>query len=197
MSKQDLEGSELWKEYVSVFKELSKYVEPDPIVMLGNSITQAFRVGEFIPGFYFLNRGIDGDTTAGLLNRLKSSVYDLNPSKLFILIGTNDLVTISNKNIISNYKEMLLEIISHCPACEIISISILPTKGLIDRPNKRITELNSELEKLAKQFDVKFLNVHPLFCDENNELKKEFSEDGLHLNQAGYNLLAKKVRSCL
>jgi lysophospholipase L1-like esterase len=197
MSIFDFVGSDLWNQEVSMFEEMVKYIKPDPIVLLGDSLIQEFRMNEFLPGYYFINRGIDKETTRGLFKRLKCSVYDLNPARLFILIGSNDLTVISNEKIISNYREILLGIISHCPECEIVVISILPTKGLIDRLNKRILNLNIELEKLSSDFVLKFLNIHPLFCDEGNELKVEFSDDGLHLNQKGYNLFAKNIRSCL
>jgi lysophospholipase L1-like esterase len=165
--------------------------------MLGDSITQAFRVNEFIPDHYFVNRGIDGDTTAGVIHRLKSSVYALNPKMVFILIGTNDLPAFTNEQILKNYKDILLKIISNSSECEIFVEAILPTNGWVDRSNNRIIALNRDLEDLAKQFEANFLNIHPLFCDKNSELKSELSPDGLHLNQAGYNILAKLIKGCL
>jgi lysophospholipase L1-like esterase len=197
MAKQKCEASDYWKSQVEVFEEMTRYVKPDPVVVLGDSITQAFRIGEFIPEHYFLNRGIDGDTTVGVLHRLKSSVYELNPVKLFILIGTNDLPTLTNEQILQNYKDIILKIISKSSECEIFVISILPTNSWIDRPNKRINELNIKLEALAKKFEINYLNAFPLFCDEKNQLRQELTTDGLHLSPAGYNILAKLIKNCL
>jgi lysophospholipase L1-like esterase len=75
----------------NVFTHLNAVAKPGSIVFLGDSITDFFRVNEFFPGVYVINRGISGDTTDGVLNRLAESVYELSPSKIFLMIGTNDL----------------------------------------------------------------------------------------------------------
>lgn len=197
MIKEQFIPSELWKRKVRTFDELVRYIKPNPIVLVGDSIIQHFRISEFLPGYYFINRGINDDTLIGLLNRLKSSILDLYPEKVFIHIGVNDLPLNKDEEILSNYKDLLIEIIANNPSTSIYVISILPTSGYPEKRGSRISFINSELEKITKSLEIIFINVFPLFCDINEELKPDFSIDGLNLNQAGYNLLAKTIKSYL
>lgn len=197
MTQVAFDPSDHWKKKVRTFDELIRYIKPNPVVFAGDSIIQHFRMYEFIPGCYFLNRGIDGDTTNGLMNRLKCSVLDLNPEKVFLHIGVNDLPIKGDEEIISNYKDILIEIIANNPAANIYIISILPTNGWPDRLVSRISYINSELEKLCQSLEINYINAFPLFCNINEELKPELTTDGLNLNQVGYNLLAKTIKSYL
>ena len=197
MAQIAFDPSEQWKKEVRTFDELTRYIKPNPIVFIGDSIIQHFRMHEFLPGYYFLNRGIECDSTTGLLHRLKSSVLDLNPEKVFVHIGCNDLPIKTDEEILSNYKDILIEIIANNPAANLFVISILPTRGWPDRSVSRISYINAELERIAHTLEITFINVFPLFCDISEELKTELTTDGLNLNQIGYNLLAKTIKGYL
>ena len=60
------------------------------IVFFGDSITSGYKIEEFYPKNNVINSGTGGDTTENLLERM-NDVYKYNPSKVFILIGINDL----------------------------------------------------------------------------------------------------------
>jgi lysophospholipase L1-like esterase len=197
MTQIAFDPSEQWKKEVRNFDELKRYTKPNPIVFVGDSIIQYFRMNEFLPGYYFLNRGIESDTTTGLMNRLKCSVLDLNPEKVFIHVGTEDLPDKTDEEILSNYKDILIEIIAHNPATNLFVISILPTNGWPEKAVSRISYINAELERIARSLEITFINAFPIFCNINEELKPELTNDGINLNQVGYNLLAKTIKSYL
>ena len=69
---------------------------------------------------------------------------------------------------------------------DIFITSILPTRNNQPRPNKRIRELNKKIEIIADEFKVNYLDLHTLFADETDQLRGEFTEDGLHLNEKAY-----------
>ena len=79
----------------SAARQWSTQVQRDQgaVVFLGDSITQGWGddLGGVFPGVKVANRGISGDTTRGVLIRLKEDVLDLNPRAVVMLIGTNDL----------------------------------------------------------------------------------------------------------
>jgi len=197
MTQIAFDPTDHWKRKVRTFDELIRYIKPNPFVFIGDSIIQHFRMYEFLPGYYFLNRGIDGDTTTGVLHRLKCSALDLNPEKVFIHIGVNDLPSKTDEQIIANYKEIIIEIIANNPSANVFVISILPTSGWPDRLVSRISYINSELERLSHSLEINYINAFPLFCNANEELKADLTTDGLNLNQVGYNLLAKTIKSYL
>ena len=81
------------------------------IVFFGDSITEVYKVDEFFPKRNVINSGISGDRTENLLERM-DDVYRYNPSKVFLLIGVNDLnreksideITKNIQKIINNIK---------------------------------------------------------------------------------------------
>ena len=123
----------LYKKTVdNAFIELNKSAKPGGIVFVGDSITDFFRLNEFFHGVYIINRGIGGDTTDGVLKRLSESVFDLSPSKVFILIGTNDIgENKSYDHIIGNIALIIDKIQNKCPEANIYlqSISRVKSKG--------------------------------------------------------------------
>ena len=87
LSAQNNSRSTYWHQKQTLFESLA--TSPEDIVMLGNSITDGGEWAEILDNVHVKNRGISGDTTDGVLQRL-SSITDGKPSKLFLLIGIND-----------------------------------------------------------------------------------------------------------
>jgi hypothetical protein len=80
------------KTRLASFKELNKRAQKGGVVFVGDSITEGFPIDEILQcNKPMYNRGINGDTSIGVLDKLKEEVFDLIPSKVFLLIGTNDL----------------------------------------------------------------------------------------------------------
>ncbi|MHC0443209.1 GDSL-type esterase/lipase family protein [Flavobacterium sp. 3-210] len=162
------------------------------IILLGDSITNCANWDEIFSGKNVKNRGISGDITLGVLDRM-DEVVNRHPKKVFILIGINDIALNLNKEIIiSNYQKIISKIKNDSPATLIYIQSILPTndefttfknhQGKMDV----IKEVNLDLENLAKQNKIFFLNIFPEFLDDQGKLSKEFTNDGLHLLGNGY-----------
>lgn len=173
-----------------MFEELNKYTKPNGVVFLGDSITQDYNVYEFYPKLNVYNRGIGGDTTLGVIKRLKCSIYDLNPLKVVLLIGTNDLELLkpTKEELINNIKKIIKEIKNFNKNIEIILLSILPVNPNLSkitvgsRSNKLIKEVNLGLSKLES---VKYMDLYSVF-EKDNLLNPEYSVEGLHINEKGY-----------
>ncbi len=166
-------------------------VKKDAIVFLGNSITEAGRWQEMDPDRIILNRGIGGDNTFGLLARAKT-IIDLRPRKLFIMIGINDMARrIPIDIVMRNYRKLITAFKSAIPQTQVYVQSVLPvdtklSKGNYQTANPLVIELNKELQKMAKELQVTYVDLHPVFADANGELKTEFSKDGVHLYDRAY-----------
>lgn len=196
----------LYKKQVdNAFLELSKVAKPGGIVFVGDSITDFFRLNEFFHGIYVINRGIGGDTTDGVLKRLNESVFALLPSKVFLLIGTNDIgENKSDEHIIRNIKEIIDRIREKCPETQIYLQSIYPVSRVNDkkinkyivgrRTNERIRRINGELKKIAREKDIVYIDVFSHLTDENGNLKLEYTVEGLHLTIEGYRVCADVLR---
>ena len=152
------------------------------------------------------NGGIGADTTEKVLNRLKVSLFDLQPAKVVLLIGVNDIIfDLGVNNLLLNYGIILNDINLNLPNTEVLCLSILPMNQAVnstavpnvEKSNQIIMDVNIEIEKIVDEYDYEFVNLFPEFADDNNYLKEEFSDDGLHLNHNGYVVLSNKLKPML
>ncbi len=162
------------------------------IVFLGNSITDVGEWAEIWQNKKVRNRGISGDNTFGILARL-DEVTSSNPTKIFIMIGINDIAKeTSDSIIIANYKKIITRIKNESPATKIIVQSILPTNNdfveFKRHQNKmeHIVFVNTALENYCKEIGVVYVDLYTVFLDENKKLDKKYTNDGLHINGYGY-----------
>lgn len=163
------------------------------VIFLGNSITEGGNWNELFPDINAINRGISGDVSDGILNRM-SEITASNPQKIFLLVGTNDLARgKSVAYISSNIKAIIEEIKKGSPDTKIFLQSVLPYNPNVgDRFQGHKSKqqlaiiLNKHLKKIARQKGVKFIDIHKKFKNNNGELMAELTYDGLHLNKSGY-----------
>lgn len=193
------------KQVDNAFVELNKVAKPGSIVFVGDSITDFFRLNEFFHGVYVINRGIGGDTTDGVLRRLNESVFELMPSKVFLLIGTNDIGDDkSDEHIIGNIERIIDEIREKCPYAKIHLQSVYPVSRAKERKinryivgkrtNERIRRINEKLEKVAGEKGIVYIDVFSHLTDETGNLKSEYTVEGLHLTIEGYRVCADVLR---
>jgi lysophospholipase L1-like esterase len=189
----------------TVFFELNKSAEPGGIVFLGDSITDFFRINEYFHGVYVINRGISGDTTDGVLFRLPESVYQLRPSKVFLMIGTNDLGEKKpEQDIVHNINQIISAIQTNCPETKIYLESVYPVSNIRHkkirryivgkRTNEKICRLNKALEKLAREKDVTYIDIYSHLVDETGNLRLEYTVEGLHLTVEGYRAVSEVLK---
>lgn len=108
--------TEHWRDRTTLFKKEAETMDTNQVVFLGNSFTEGFDLRKFFSGSQPVNRGIDGDHIDGLLERFDYSVLKLKPSKLFVMIGINDIGAGDPDSLIrSNYQELLRTILKSLP----------------------------------------------------------------------------------
>jgi len=155
------------------------------IVLLGDSLTAGGNWDELFPDLPIKNRGINADTTMGLLARM-GPVTQGKPAAIFILIGTNDLPWYEHRHdemILGTYREILEKIQKESPATRVYVESILPRAHSY---SKRIQELNPRLKDMTESLGYTFIDLFPHFADANGALRADLNNDHLHLLAAGY-----------
>ncbi|MDQ6477155.1 GDSL-type esterase/lipase family protein [Dyadobacter sp. LHD-138] len=162
------------------------------IVFLGNSIIFWTEWNELLRNRHVKNRGIPGDTSYGVLDRL-DEVTSGKPAKVFLLIGINDLArNIPADVLLQNFSRIIRRVKSESASTRIYIQTILPTNDSFNKlPNHcnkdaLIRKVNSELLKLAQEEHVIFIDLYSHFADQAGKLKKELTWDGVHLTQEGY-----------
>lgn len=170
------------------------------IVFLGNSITEAGKWQELIQKKAVINRGISGDVTYGVLARI-DEVLASKPVKIFLLIGINDMKRgFPQEVILANFRRIIAAVKTQSPKTKLYIQSILPVHekmlpaSYAQINNEKINQLNHQLEILSKEQNLTYINLHPVFKDGNGSLKKELTNDGLHLLQASYILWAQYLK---
>ena len=164
-------------------------------LFLGDSITEYYDLDKYFPDMPVVNSGVAGDTTDDILNDMKGRVYDYNPSKVFLLIGTNDLLeNKTNEEIVDNIKRIVEEIRNQKSAVSLYLESIYPINRNTDkklymvgkRQNSDIIEINGMLEAFCKDSGIEYINTYDKLLDGDGNLDKQYTKDGLHLSEKGY-----------
>ena len=189
----------LWNSKRRSFAE-SAQRDQGALVLLGDSITQGWpNLEGYFPGVKIANRGISGDTTRGMLIRLKEDVLALNPSCVVMLMGTNDLEEMAEpETISSNVTLILKELKSHNSKMPIVLCLIFPSSESKTRPTAKIQATNKLITQAVKgDSQITVLDTFKLYANEAGDAKLEEFPDLLHLNKAGYDKWAASLRPLL
>lgn len=186
---------------VTKIKTKEKEVIPENIVFLGDSITYRYNLEEYYgTNHHMVNSGAEGNTTEDILNNLKERVYNYNPSKIFLLIGTNDIQKGKNtEEIIDNIKKIVEEIKINRPKAKIYIESIYPVdinnkKGMAkDRENSEIESINNKLQEYCKTEKIDFIDIYPKLLNGDKNMKAEYTKDGLHISEEGYKIITENL----
>jgi lysophospholipase L1-like esterase len=167
------------------------------IIFLGDSQTEQAEWHELFPdGPVVLNRGISGDYTEGMLERLPEIIRH-KPLKIFLLIGVNDLAFGNSvPEIEQAYRTIVQKIRSESPDTELYLQSLLPVNNDVRHvgvKNERILEVNARIAQIARDFALPYLDIATPLKDADGNLAAKFTEDGLHVNGLGYFVWKKEI----
>lgn len=186
-----------------------KQVGEKRIVLMGDSITEFWLTihPEFFAGKSYIDRGISGQTTPQMLIRFRPDVINLQPDVVVILAGVNDIAgntgPTTPEKIFGNITSMVE--LAKANAIKVILCSILPANDFYWRPNDKaaatIIQLNQLIKSYADKHHITYIDYYAVMADASNGLPKEFSNDGVHPNLKGYQimepLLEKAIRQIL
>ena len=189
-----------YPQWLDILKQEAKITarkNPQRLTILAGDSLSLWFPPELLPeDRSWLNQGISGEVSNGLLQRL--DFFDrTQPEVIFVMVGINDLIRgLDDQEILANYRQIISYLRKKHPQSEIVIQSILPhgaegvtwegKEKLLAIPNPRIRNLNQELNNLATEKAVRYLDLHPLFTDKQGNLRTDFTTDGLHLSPPGY-----------
>ncbi|HQO10763.1 MAG TPA: GDSL-type esterase/lipase family protein [Clostridiales bacterium] len=178
-------------------EQYMSYEGKSEVVMFGDSHTEMAEWTELLGRPGVINRGISGDITEGMLNRIQS-VVKADPKVCFVMGGINDVIRrVSYNKTVENIKNITLNLKQN--GVQTVIQSVLFTGELYEdyvKINKSVKELNIELEKFANEAGIHYLDLNSLLS-ERGKLRSEFSFDGLHLNPEGYRIWRRAVNDKL
>lgn len=180
---------------------VNKNFNNENYLFLGDSITDFYDLDKYYPDMPVVNSGISGDKVYEILNNIKKRVYDYNPTKIFLLIGTNQIHKEDEDKVYDSIIELINEIHNKLPNTIIYVQSIYPVNESINkkvvngRNNNKIKNVNKELNNYCKNYSYyMYIDMYELLKDDNDNLKKEYTNDGLHLNDEGYTVVTNVLK---
>lgn len=188
--------------------EQERQINSNDFVMLGDSLTEggdwATYFSEWLPaGISVVNRGIVGDDAPGIYDRLHQ-ILPGNPAKIFLLVGVNDIShQITADSVLTDIEKVVHRIVEECPDTKLYIQSLLPynfEKCKYKTMNKQdktmiIRKVNSGLRKMARKYNLKFIYLYDHFTGPGSiHLDPQFTNDGLHINQAAYHIWANALK---
>ena len=160
------------------------------VIMLGDSLTDENEWHEFFPDIKILNRGIRGQSSQQVLDRIQP-VLRTQAKYTFLMVGVNDILrNYTTENLIGNSKKILGLLLekNHKPILQ----SILHVSVDQIETNNRIKEANEQLMQLAKELNIDFIDLNTTLAPQGY-LEKNYTYDGIHLTGKGYEVWAKRI----
>lgn len=205
----DAELRRITDERKAMYKELNKTAKKGQIVFTGSSLMEQFPIEKFMDEcgnpVTIYNRGIGGYRLEDMDNALEIMVLDLEPKRIFINIGTNDLSDpdMSIEQVMEGYEAILNRIKDKNPKVEIYMMAYYPINYdaaedfmkpcLAIRTNEKINTANEGVCALAKKVGAKYIDVNKNLKDEQGRLKAEYTVEGMHIKEEGYRAILDDV----
>lgn len=194
------------------YKEENAKARKGQIVFVGSSTMEIFPIDKMQKSLkldkIIYNRGIRATTTEDVLNDMDTLIFDLAPEKVFINIGSNDVgYGVPFEKFLKNYEEILSKIKKELPKTAVYIMAYFPVNTLDDfgegeeehhslfntRNNENLQRANKSIQTLAEKYGYIFINLNDELADENGNLKKELTFDGMHMLPSGYEIVLKNM----
>ncbi|TNF89028.1 MAG: hypothetical protein EP301_03785 [Gammaproteobacteria bacterium] len=178
-----------YERWTSQFEHLE--IQAGDVVFLGDSITEGGAWDELFPGMPVRNRGIGGDTTSGVLDRL-DQITRGRPGKVFLKIGTNDLfIGVPEAEIAANVARIVRELKAASAGTQVYVQSVLPRQV---EYRQAVESLNERLQAVAAASGATWIDLYPRFLDAaDGSIRDDLANDGLHLLGDGYLIWREQI----
>ncbi len=173
-----------------------EFKQNENILFLGDSITEIYPIDEIYKNMPVIKSGVSGYKTEDILERAEKMIYQYNPTKIILLIGTNDIMnSIEDDTImetVSGIKKISKEINSHRKNAKIYIESIYPVNRnmkkemVAARTNEAIKKLNEKIKIYCEENNITYINMYDELTDEEGNFDEKYTYDGLHPNTLGY-----------
>lgn len=204
------------KEKIRSYRELNQRAVKGQILFTGSSLMEQFPIHEIAmsDGHHEIiyNRGVGGTTTDDFLEEIETVLFDLEPSRLFINIGTNDIHeredgTDWEEHLLTNYDLIMAMIQKRLPRTKVWVMAYYPVNPEVDpaaasdmlrtRTNEALNRVNKEVQKLAKKHGFAYIDVNSGIKDEEGRLRADLTKEGIHMYAGAYQLIYDQLKTYL
>lgn len=202
---------------VEKYRRLNRSARKGQILFVGSSLMEHFPVNEIVMSegldLTIYNRGISGYTIPELMDSVNEQIFDLEPSVIFINIGTNDISIpeMTREKFTAQYRELLTWIRKRLPYTKVFMMAYYPAnpalaKEIMAWPQaaeaaklrmERLGWANEVSRNLAEEFGYEYIDVNDGLSDKDGLLKRELSTDGIHLWPDAYAIVFDNMKEYL
>ncbi|AMM21119.1 hypothetical protein AX769_14445 [Frondihabitans sp. PAMC 28766] len=162
----------------------------EKLLFLGDSLTEGGDWAAWFPDDEVINQGVGGDTTADVIARL-DDVVAADPDSVVLLIGTNDFAQRrSVEQVVRTIETIMVDLRRLLPGVRLLLQSI-PPRG--SDYSDRIQDANRHLRQFAATVRAQYLDLWPALAT-GDVLNPDFTEDGLHFTEEGYQAWLSELR---
>lgn len=197
---------------VTRYKILNTMAKKGQTLFTGSSLMEQFPIHELLQDMgrsdVVYNRGVGGFTTADMLEHMEEQIFALEPRKIFINIGTNDINAgdYREEALIGNYRRILSQIKERLPQAKVYLMAYYPMNEPVqaegaakggapfgNRTNAGIERASAAVQALAEEFSYRFINVNDGLMDETGQLKREYTVEGIHMYANAYQVVLRNL----
>lgn len=187
------------KKEFDIDDKIEELRKKENIVFLGDSITDFYPIEDIYLDLPIINSGISGYKTTNILEKMDEMVYRYNPTKVFILIGTNDLNFTDTEPVEKNIVQIIENIKKNRKNTKIYIESIYPVNKSVNdrtvenRTNENIKKVNEYIKKYCEDNKYTYIDMYSILEDKDGNLDKKYTADGLHVNNLGYARISQEL----
>ncbi|MCR5773006.1 MAG: lysophospholipase [Butyrivibrio sp.] len=195
------------------YQHLNRFVKKGQILFTGSSLMEQFPINEILQNHgmnqVIYNRGIGGYTIPEMLESMEEQIFELEPSKIFINIGTNDISRPeeTKEQLISDYRKVLTQIKDRLPQAKVYMMAYYPVNVQVAARQpwpdaekaaklrfERLDESNKAVSELAQKFGYSFIDVNKGLTGDDGQTKEEYSIDGIHMWSDAYEVVFENMK---
>lgn len=194
------------------YNEQILYLKKRPdLLFIGDSITQLWDLNAYFGSDkYFVNRGIGGDDSTYLSKRFQADCIQLNPKKVILMIGTNDISKTNydhwrrmkgeeEETVLQDYMKNISEMFKQCDEAkiELILCSVIPSDTVPPFDKEIRWKMTEEMNAFLKSLGKTYVDYHSALTNDGKTLIYELSPDGIHVNAKGYEIMTSVLREAI
>ena len=191
-----------------IFKEKINEVSDEQVYLfLGDSITDFYDLKKYygdMESYKIINSGISGDKTYQIMNDIENRVFKYNPDKIVLLIGINQVELESVETVSNSIIDLINKIQEKLPNTFIYLESLYPINSSVGgstavyKDTKNVIEINKKIESFAaNNGNVMFIDMYQYLRNNESDLDRNYTEDGLHLNEKGYQIVTDVLKQII
>lgn len=171
------------------------------VVFIGDSITESWKLAT--PALFSgdtLDRGVSGETTTQMLARFRTDVIELKPAVVHIMGGINDIANPPGTALTRSNIESMVEL-ARAHGITVILGAVTPSAFFQGSPQlapgPHIVWLDTWLRDYAARNGLIYVDYHDPLQDAKLGMKDGLSNDGLHPNRRGFELMTPLARAAI